>query len=152
MGHSLPTQVYCQIFSNNFLNVYTIHGFLGDASGKESTCQCRRCKKHRFDPWVGKIPRRKKWQPPPVFLLGEPHGQRCLAGCSPWGCKESNMTEQLSTAQHMHTIIYYLWCSCRSRWGSSLSISKIRNRGGERGSTNAKVVRMLGFEMWALKS
>ena len=31
----------------------------------------------------------------------------CLAGCSPWGCKESNMTEQLSTAQHIHTVIYY---------------------------------------------
>ena len=37
-------------------------------SGEESTCQCRR---HRFDPWVGKIPWRRKWQPTPVFLLGK---------------------------------------------------------------------------------
>ena len=39
-------------------------------SGKESTCQCRRCKRHRFYPWVGKIPWRKKWQPSFVFLPG----------------------------------------------------------------------------------
>ena len=38
----------------------------------------------------------KKWQPTPVFLLGKLHGQRSLAGYSPWGCKESDMTKQLS--------------------------------------------------------
>ena len=48
-------------------------------------------------PWVGKIPWRRKWQPTPVFLLGKSHGQRSLAGYSPWGHKESDMTEQLST-------------------------------------------------------
>ena len=47
----------------------------------------------RFDPWVGKIPWRRKWQPTPVFLPGESHGQRSLAGYSPWGCKESDTTE-----------------------------------------------------------
>ena len=45
---------------------------------------------------VGKIPWKKKWQPTPVFLLGEFHGHRSLAGYSSWGCKESDMTEQLS--------------------------------------------------------
>ena len=45
--------------------------------GKESACQCRRCE---FDPWVGKIPWRRKWQPTPVFLPGESHGQRSLVG------------------------------------------------------------------------
>ena len=45
-----------------------------------------------FDPWVGKITRKKKWQPIPVFLPGKFHGQRRLAGYSPWGCKESDMT------------------------------------------------------------
>ena len=63
-------------------------------SGKESTCQCRR---HGFDPWVGKIPWRRKWQPTPVFLTGKFLGQRKLVGCSPWGWKESDMSEQLST-------------------------------------------------------
>ena len=43
-------------------------------------CQCRRCKKHGFNPWVGKIPWRKAWQPTPVFLPGELHRQRNLAG------------------------------------------------------------------------
>ena len=58
-------------------------------SGKESTCQCRR---HRFDPWVGKISWRRKWQPTPVFLPGEYYGQRSLTGYSPCGCKESDMS------------------------------------------------------------
>ena len=62
-------------------------------SGKELVCQCRRHKRHRFDPWVGKIPWRRKWQPIPVFLPGKFHGQKNLAGYSPWGCKELDMTE-----------------------------------------------------------
>ena len=66
-------------------------------SGKESASQRRRCKRHRFDPWVRNIPWRPKWQPTPVFLPGEFHGQRSLAGYSSWRCKESDMTE------HTHT-------------------------------------------------
>ena len=53
-------------------------GFPGGASGKEFTCQGRRHKRHGFDPWVGKIPWRRKWQPDPVFLPGKFHGQRSL--------------------------------------------------------------------------
>ena len=64
-------------------------------SGKESTCQFR---KHRFNPCVGKIPRRRKWQPTPVFLPGESHGQRSLVGYRPRGRKESDKTEWL----HFH--------------------------------------------------
>ena len=44
-------------------------------------------------PWVGSKPRRREWQPTPVFLPGECHGQRSLAGYSPWGGKESDRTE-----------------------------------------------------------
>ena len=57
---------------------------------------------HGFDSWVGKIPWRRKWLPTPVFLPvhGGFHGQRSLAGYHPWGLKESDMAEQLSTAQH----------------------------------------------------
>ena len=62
-------------------------------SGKESACQCRRCKRCGFDFWVGKIPWRKKWQPTPVFLPGKFHGQRNLVGYSPWGRKELGMIE-----------------------------------------------------------
>ena len=50
----------------------------------------------RFNPWVGKIPWRREWLSIPVFLPGESHGQRNLAGYSPWGHKELDMTEQLS--------------------------------------------------------
>ena len=46
--------------------------------------------------WVGKIPWRREWPPTPVFFSGEFHGQRSLAGHSPWGRKESAMTEQLT--------------------------------------------------------
>ena len=46
-----------------------------------------------FDFWVGKIPWRRAQQPTPVFFLGEPHGERSLAGCSPWGHTESDTTE-----------------------------------------------------------
>ena len=44
--------------------------------------QCRRCVRSGFGPWVGKIPGRKKWQPTPVFLPGQSHGQRSLTAYS----------------------------------------------------------------------
>ena len=71
-------------------------GFLGGMSGKELACQCRRHKRPGSDPWVGKIPWRRAWQPPPVFLPGEPHGWRSLVDYSPWGHKESDTTEWLA--------------------------------------------------------
>ena len=67
-------------------------GFPGGASGKEPTCQHRKHKRPRFDPWVGKIPWRRAWQPTPVFLPRESHGQRSLVGYSPQGRKESDLT------------------------------------------------------------
>ena len=65
-------------------------------SGKEPTCWCE------FDPWVMNIPWVRKWQPTPEFLPGKAHGQRSLVGYSPWGCKESDTTEQLSTCICIH--------------------------------------------------
>ena len=55
----------------------------------------------RFDPWVGKIPWRRKWQPTPVLLPRKFHGWRSLVGYSPWGHEESDMTERL----HNFTIL-----------------------------------------------
>ena len=66
-------------------------------NGKESSCQCRKFRKHQFNPRFRKIPQRKKWQPTPVFLPRESYGQRSLVGCSLWGHKELDTTEQLST-------------------------------------------------------
>ena len=71
----------------------TTLSFPGSANGKEPACQCRRDKRGGFNPWVGQISWRRAWQPTPVFLLGESHGQRNLAGYSPWDRKESDMTE-----------------------------------------------------------
>ena len=56
-------------------------------SGKKSACQCNRC---GFDPWL-KIPWRRKWQPTPVFLPGESHGQRSLVGYRPRGSQKSQV-------------------------------------------------------------
>ena len=52
-----------------------------------------RCPRQGFSPWVRKSPWRRAWQPTPVFLPGESHGQESLAGYSPWGHKDSDMTE-----------------------------------------------------------
>ena len=58
-------------------------------NSEESSCQNRTW---RFNYWVRKITWGRKCQPTPVFLSEKSHGQRSLAGCSPWGCKESDMT------------------------------------------------------------
>ena len=50
-------------------------------------------KRHRFDPWVRKIPWRRAWLPTPVSLPGESHGQKSLVGYSPWGRKQLDTTE-----------------------------------------------------------
>ena len=88
-------------------------GFPGGASGKESTCQCRRCKRCGFDPWVGKIPWNRKWQPTLVFLPGKSHEQRSLVGYSPWDHKESDTSE--------HACTLYTIMSCRFLQKSSLA-------------------------------
>ena len=65
-----------------------------------------------FDPWVGKIPWKRVWQPAPVFLPGESYGQRSLAGCGPWGHKELDLTEVTEHAPAP-------WASTRTGRGSA---------------------------------
>ena len=76
------------------------------SSGKEPNCKFRRCKRHGSDPWVRNVSWRRKWQPTPVFFPLTSSGQRSLVSYSPWGHKESGMTERLSTQrralQHPH--------------------------------------------------
>ena len=69
--------MFCRIVLN--INCYI------DSDAKESACQCRRV---GFNPWVRKIPWRRKWQPTPVFLPEEFHGQRSLVGCIVHGAAE----------------------------------------------------------------
>ena len=71
---------------------FHIRDFLTGSEGKSICLQCGR---PGFDPWIGKIPWRRKWQPTQVFLPGKSHGPRSLAGYGPWGRKELDTTEQL---------------------------------------------------------
>ena len=92
--------------------------------GKELTCQCRKRKKSRCNPWVGKIPYSGKWQPILVFLPGKSQGQRSLAGHRPRSHKDSDTTEWLSTCPGVRTIKYY--SSTRSEtstWLGEFSLS-----------------------------
>ena len=65
----------------------------GASRKKPAHHKCRRHKRCRFDPWVGKIPWRRAWQPTPVFFPGESHGWKSVVGYSPWGSEESDTTE-----------------------------------------------------------
>ena len=78
----------------------------GGSMVKEPAYQCR-----RLSGDAGLIPWRRTWQPTPVFLPGKSRGQRSLAGYSPWGCKESNMTEQLSTCIITYFVHLPMTCS-----------------------------------------
>ena len=67
--------------------------FPGGSDSEESTCKAG---DPGSIPGSGRSPWRREWQPTPVFLPGESHGQRSLVGYSPWGCKESDRTKQLT--------------------------------------------------------
>ena len=81
-------------------------------SGKEPGCQCRRHSRRGFNPWVGKIPWRRKWLPTPIFLPRESHEQRNLVGYSPKGRKELDTTE---VTVHISYLKY-----CKSDWKKTL--------------------------------
>ena len=70
-----------------------LRGFPGGASGRNLSANAGDVTKCWFNPWVGKVPWRRASQPTPVVLPGEPHGQRSLAGCSPEGHTELDVTE-----------------------------------------------------------
>ena len=75
----------------------------GGASGEEPVCQCRRCKRCGFDPWIRKIPWRRAWKLTPVFLPGEPHGA--------WRATVHSFTRSQTRlkglSMHAHTHTYF---------------------------------------------
>ena len=94
-----------------------VHRLPWGLHGKESACQYRRC---RFDPWVRKIPWRRKQQPTPLFLPGKSQGQRSLVGYSPRSRKELDTTEQLNNNnnEHVHLITSVpLYSNCIAAYG-----------------------------------
>ena len=81
-------------FPNSEVSLWIGDGPLWGLSGKEWNCNTGDKRRREFNAWVGKIPWKSKWQPTPAFLPGKFHGQRSLAGYSPWGWKSRT---QLST-------------------------------------------------------
>ena len=98
-------------------------GFTGGSDGMRVYLQHGR---PRVNPWVGKIPWRRKWQPPPEFLPGKSHGWRSLVCYSPWDCKESNTTEPLhftldfTLFMLIHLALTFLNCMLSWKGGSWL--------------------------------
>ena len=88
-------------------DVDQLDGYIYGATDKEFTCQCRKCRRHGFNPWIEKIPWRRAWQPTPVFWPRESHGPKNGASCRPWGCKELDMTECLSITDKQKFIPSY---------------------------------------------
>ena len=111
-GHILCLPAPSSVFALHCGNVMGLPQWL---SRSRTHLQCRRC---RFNPWVRKISWKRAWQPTPVFLPGESHGQRSLVGFGPWRHKESDTLKWLSTWKMFYI---YIW------QGDQLSLS---NRNG----------------------
>ena len=90
---SQNTELFLLFYRLNFCRV-GVRGASQMAHGKESACQCMRYRRCGFHPWFRKIPWRRRWQPTPVLLLRESHGQRSLVGYNPQGHKELDMTKE----------------------------------------------------------
>ena len=104
---------------------------------RQSTCL--QCGKPRFDPWVGKMPWKRKWQPTPVFLPGESHGCRSLEGYSPRGRKELDPTERLHFTSFTPVWVRFNYLYLDSPYGSAvknLSTSLISGLGTWPGEGN----------------
>ena len=93
------------------VNLLMSTGFRGGASGKEPACWSKRRRRHGFDPWVGKIPWRKKWQPTLVLFSEKSNRQRSLEGYSPQDLKETWL-KRLSMYTHW---LAYMVCETLRR-------------------------------------
>ena len=120
--------IYIYTYTHTYIHMGFPGSFLGSSADKESAFNAGdpgsipglgrypregigylQCRKPGFDPWVGKMPWRRAWQPTPVWsCLENPHGQRSLGFYSLQDHKESDMTERLSAA-HTRTYIIYIW-------------------------------------------
>ena len=85
-------------------------------------------KRLRFNPWIGDISWRREWQTTPVFLPGKSHGQRSLEGYSPWGPKESDMTE---------------WLNNRT----TVCGNQVQYKGGPPGDANTKIAKIIYLDV-----
>ena len=98
-GHSGCTRIYRPPKKSWLCNKYAYWASQG------GSCQCRRCRRCRFDSWTGKIPWRRKWQPTPVFLPGEHHCQRNLVGSTVHEIVEPDTSEHACTANYWWKVL-----------------------------------------------
>ena len=87
-------------------------GFLGSSVIKNLPARQR----HMFDPWVGKIPWRRKRQTTPIFLLGKICGQSSLVGYSPW------MWLRLHTCKTLFILVHFYFTKINSKWIINLNV------------------------------
>ena len=122
-----PRELNSVLLGIVFLVTMACWGFLRGTNGEEHTCQCRRHKTCGFDLWVGKIAWRRAWQPTPVFLPGESHGQRTLVGYSPKSHKTQTLLKWLSTHMHELTISlpFAVWYC---QWTAGFLVHKLDNQ------------------------
>ena len=106
-------------------NIRLFHRLSPWLSRKRTHLQCRRCRRQDFDPSVGKIPWKRKRQPTPVFLLGKSLWLRSLVGYSPWDCKESDMTEWLSTSFQRCDFFFLSYIFQNFQWKFSCKLFKM---------------------------
>ena len=99
--HSSPRALVCRAFS--VASGTTLLGFPG---GKEPACQCRRHKRRGFNPWVGRIPWRKKWEPTPVFCLENSMNRGAWQAMVHGVAKKSDMTQLLNNKMYMCVCVY----------------------------------------------
>ena len=105
-----------ELLAEEILRVYDFLGFPGGASGKEPTCQCSRHRRCGFDPWVGKIPwRRRIRQPIPIFLPGESPWTEEPGKLQPQGRKELDMTK-VTEHTHTHTHTHRFFNTTMTLW------------------------------------
>ena len=95
--------------SNILKKLQSDSGFPGGTSVKEPACQCRRPERHGFDHQVRKNPWRRVWQPTPLFLPEESHGQRSLAGYGHRIAESQTRLKQLSTHTRKDSTMNTVW-------------------------------------------
>ena len=112
--------MYCCIqFPNTLLKIFAyIFKYIDFPGGSDSKASVYNAGSLGLIPESGRFPWRRKWHPSPVFLPGKPHGRRSLVGCSPWGCKEVDVTERLHSHSRSLVLEYpnvhnvpHLFCS-----------------------------------------
>ena len=116
-------------------------GFSSGTSGQEPACQCRRHKRHGFDPWVGKIPWRRAWQPIPAFLPGE----------SPW-TEEPGGLQSIGSPRVRHSWSDLAHLRGIHRWlnGHEFELRKtVKDREAWSAAVHGVAKRWIGLSDWA---